>query len=92
MAVSIRELARNASSVVNAVTATGRAALITKHGKTVAAVVPVDEADLEDYVLAQLPGLAEDLAAAQAEHRAGESVPLDELVAELDSEDAAATS
>jgi prevent-host-death family protein len=91
MAVSIRELARNASGVVNDVTTNKRAALITKHGKTVAAVVPIDEADLEDFVLSQLPGLAEELATAQAAHRAGKTIPLSELVSELDAQDKAAT-
>lgn len=89
MSVSIRDLARNASGVVNDVTTSRRPTLVTKHGKTVAAVVPIDEADLEDFVLSQLPGLAEDLAAAQTAHRAGKTVPLSELVAEFDTEDAA---
>jgi prevent-host-death family protein len=50
--VSIRELQRNASRVVEHVSATGRPALVTRHGHPVAALVPVGERDLEDYMLA----------------------------------------
>jgi hypothetical protein len=73
---------------VNDVTTNKRAALITKHGRP--AVVPVDEADLKDFVLSQLPGLTDELAAAQAAHRAGKTVPLSELVTDLDAGDKAA--
>ncbi len=48
--VSIRELSRNASSVA-AVARSGRLTLVTRHGALVAAVVPIDENDLEDLVL-----------------------------------------
>jgi prevent-host-death family protein len=50
--VSIRELQRNASRVVDDVAASGRPALVTRHGHPVAALVPVGERELEDLVLA----------------------------------------
>lgn len=50
--VSIRELQRNASRVVDDVAASGRPALVTRHGHPVAALVPVAERELEDLVLA----------------------------------------
>ena len=53
--VSIRELARNASGVVDEVSRSGRPALVTKHGRVMAAVVPVSEEALEDFVLANAP-------------------------------------
>jgi prevent-host-death family protein len=53
--VGIRDLARNASKVVDEVAKTGRPALVTKRGRVVAAVVPIDERELEDFVLANAP-------------------------------------
>ena len=53
--VSTRELSRNARGVVDEVAGTGQPALVTKHGAPVAAVVPIDEGELEDMVLARAP-------------------------------------
>jgi prevent-host-death family protein len=50
--VSIRELQRNASRVVELVAATGQPALVTRHGHPVAALVPVAEHELEACILA----------------------------------------
>lgn len=49
--VNIRELGRNPSKVVDDVTSTGRPALVTKNGRPVAAVVPIDENALLDWIL-----------------------------------------
>ena len=48
--VGIRELANRASAIVDEVSGTGRPALITKHGRPVAALVPLDEDALQDWV------------------------------------------
>lgn len=53
--VSIRELSRNPSKVVAEVAATGRPALVTRHGRAVVALVPIDEDELEDFVLSYAP-------------------------------------
>jgi prevent-host-death family protein len=82
--VSIRDLSRNASGVVDDVVTTGRPALVTKHGKPIAAVIPVAEADLEDLVLARAPEFQKDLAAANAELKAHKTRPADEVFDELD--------
>lgn len=82
--VSIRDLSRKASSVVADVVTTGRPALVTKHGKPVAAVIPFAETDLEDLVLAKAPEFSDDLAAANAELEAGKTRPAAEVFAELD--------
>jgi prevent-host-death family protein len=50
--VSIRDLGRNPSAVVDAVAASGEPALVTKNGKPVAAVIPINEKALLDWVLA----------------------------------------
>ena len=50
--VSIRDLGRNPSSVVDEVASTGRPALVTKNGRPVAALVRIDQVGMEDWVLA----------------------------------------
>ena len=50
--VSIRDLGRNPSAVVNEVASTGRPALVTKNGRPVAALVRIDQVGMEDWVLA----------------------------------------
>ena len=70
--VSIRDLQRNTSGVVAEVADTKHAALVTRHGEPVAALVPIDAQDLEDYLLSKVPGFAEDMAAAERAQRRGE--------------------
>jgi prevent-host-death family protein len=84
--VGIRELGRNPSKVVDEVTTSRRPALVTRHGKLVAAIVPIDDAALEDWVLANAPEFIDDREVALRERAAGEAVPLDEFLAELDQE------
>jgi prevent-host-death family protein len=86
MTVSIRDLSRNASSVVDEVARTGRPAIVTKHGAPVAALVPVDEAELEDLVLAKAPEYLEDLATADEDLAAGRTRSDADLFEELDAE------
>jgi prevent-host-death family protein len=69
--VTIRDLARNASRVVADVARTGRPALVTKHGRPVAAVVPIDESELEDMVLARAPEYLAAMTAADDDLAAG---------------------
>lgn len=84
---SIRELARNASRVVEDVSRTKRPALVTKHGTPVAAVVPLGAEEVEDLVLARAPAILEDLAAGEADIAAGATVSLHDALAELDGTD-----
>jgi len=84
--VSIRELSRNASSVVADVAKSGRPAIVTKHGAPVAALVPIDETELEDMVLARAPEYLADMAAAEEDLVAGRDRPAAEVFAELDAE------
>lgn len=46
-----------------------------------------DAAGFEDWVLAHAPEFVDDRDAALREHAAGETVPLDEFLAELDQEE-----
>lgn len=87
--VSIRDLANKASAVVDEVARSKRPAVVTKHGKPVAALVPIDQDALEDWVLANAPEFVANMDQADAEIARGErGTPLDDVLAELDDEGA----
>lgn len=48
--VSIRDLSRNPSAVVDEVERSGRPALVTRNGKPIAALVRIDQDRLEDWL------------------------------------------
>lgn len=79
--VNIRELARSTSRVVDSVHRSGKATLVTRGGRPVVAMVPIDEDALEDWVLAHSPAVAASLRAADADLRAGRAMSLDEFLA-----------
>ena len=86
--VSIRELSRNASGVVDEVTRTGRPALVTKRGALVAAVVAVHADDLEDFILANAPEYVQSMRDAdEAIARDEPGIPLTDAIAELGAAD-----
>lgn len=82
--ISIRDLGRRPSQVVDEVIRTGRPAIITRHGRPVTAMVAVDPDELEDFVLAHAPEFAHSRRSANADLRAGRARPADEVFAELD--------
>ena len=85
MGVGIRELARQASQIVEQVESTGRPALITRHGKPVAALVPIDEGELEDWILANAPEFVRARSEADDEIIRGErGRPLNDVVADME--------
>ena len=87
--VGIRELANRAGGIVDKVTSTGRPALITKRGRPVAALVPLDEEGLEDWVLANAPEFTRSMAEADADLAAGQTRPAFEVLDEFEAADAA---
>ena len=84
--VSIRELSRNASGVVDEVARSGRPAIVTKHGAPIAAVVPIDEGELEDMVLARASEYLADMGAAK-DVAAGRTRSAADVFDELDAAD-----
>lgn len=57
--VNVRELARNTSKVIDHVTRLKRAALVTRGGLPVAAIIPIDADALDDWILANAPDSVE---------------------------------
>ncbi|MCH7846351.1 MAG: type II toxin-antitoxin system Phd/YefM family antitoxin [Acidobacteria bacterium] len=62
--VTMRDLQRNAAQVVHDATDTGKPAIVTRNGKPVAILIAVDEETFEDFLLARLPSLDDDITAA----------------------------
>lgn len=85
--IGIRELARQVSRLVGEVESSREPAVITRHGRAVAMIVPVDAGALEDFVLANAPEFAVSTRDADRELAAGATRPLSDLRKEL--EDAA---
>lgn len=69
--ISIRDLARRPSRVVDDVISSGRPAIITRHGKPVGAMIAIDPDELEDFVLANAPEYAAAMRAADADLKKG---------------------
>lgn len=83
--VGIRELANNTSGVVEEVRRSGRPAFVTRHGRPVAVLYPLDEDALLDHVLANAPEYVADMRRADALIAAGaRGITHDELVDALD--------
>ena len=82
--ITIRDLGRRPSQVVDEVMRTGRPAIITRHGRPVTAIVAVDPEQLEDFVLAHAPEFARSRQAADADLRAGRTRSAELVFAELE--------
>jgi len=86
--VGIRELARQVSRLVGEVEASREPAVITRRGRPVALIMPVDQTALEDFVLANAPEFVDAASAADAELVAGQTRPLSAVLEELEQDDA----
>ena len=83
-AVNVRELARSTSKVIGDVERLKRPAIVTRNGRPVAAVVPIDFDALEDWILANAPEFVEGMRQADEEFRRGETISMDELFARIE--------
>jgi prevent-host-death family protein len=69
--VTVRDLARNTAAVIQDVASSGRPALVTRNGKPVAALVPIDQLALEDWLLAHAAEYTKAVAEADTDLAAG---------------------
>src|SRR6266550_6497247 len=80
-AVNVRELARNTSKVISDVARRKRPTIITRGGRPVAAVIPIDAGALEDWILANSPVFVEGMRQADAELHRGDTTRMTEALA-----------
>lgn len=83
----IRELQRRSSEIVDELERSGRPALVTRHGKPVAVLSPVDMDALEDFILANAPEFVTSMADADDDGRTGRTRPWADVVSELEAAD-----
>jgi prevent-host-death family protein len=76
--IGVRELARNASAIINELDETKEPAMITRRGRPVAYMLPVDSEQFEEFVLANAPEFVKGMAAAYRELARGETTSLTE--------------
>lgn len=82
--VGVRDLARRTSTIVDEVAVTREGAVITKRGKPVAVLMPIDAERFEDHLLATAPEFLAATAEADLELRGGRTVSLADVLADND--------
>ena len=90
--VGVRELARRASAIIDEIATKKEPVLITRRGRPVAYVLPVDSEQFEEFVLANAPEFIAGMEEADAELRTGETVSLSELKQQLEGGDGSTAS
>lgn len=78
--IGIRELGRSLSAVVREIRETREPTVVTDRGRPVVLMLPIDEAQLEDFVLANAPAFVASMQAAERELAAGQTQPLQEAI------------
>lgn len=84
ISVTLRDLSHNAGRILSRVSRTRRPALVTNRGKLLAAVVPIDDEAVADWVLANAPEFVGSMTAAEEDLRAGRTLTVDEAFASLE--------
>jgi prevent-host-death family protein len=80
--IPIRDLARRTREVVDEVERSGKVAIVTRRGRPSVAVIPLDEAALEDFVLSTSLDYLTALRDAEEDLASGTTKPLHELADE----------
>jgi len=82
--VGIRELGRNPSKIIAHIVEAGRPVIVTNQGRPVAVLVPVDEAEVEDFILTHAEEYVRDRELADLALASGATHALTDVLAELD--------
>lgn len=85
--IGVRELARHASSIINDIEQNKEPTLVTRRGRPVVYMLPVDSEEFEDFVLAHAPQFVDGMMTADVELAAGETVSLAEARVELETDE-----
>ena len=82
--VTVRDLQRNPAQVIKSVEHDRKPAFVTRNGRPIAVLLPVDEEELLDFVLANAPEYVAGMKAADEEIVRGQlGRSLDDIVNEL---------
>lgn len=84
--VNMRELSRRTGGVVDEMRSRKRPTLVTRGGRPVAALVPIDLTALEDWILATAPTFVAGMRAADRELRASKTISLGTVLGSLRSD------
>jgi prevent-host-death family protein len=82
--VGIRELGRNPSKVIAHLVKSGHPVIVTDRGRPVAVLTPVDEAEVEDFILTHAEEFVRNRALADAALAVGRTHALTDVIDELD--------
>ena len=85
--VGMRDLTRRTAEVIEEVEKSGKATLVTRHGKPAVLIAPVNTDEWEDWVLATAPEFVQSMKEADEAIRRGETVDLETALAEIEQED-----
>lgn len=86
--VGVRDLANRASAVLDELEQGGQPVIVTRRGRPVAVLSPIDAEEFYDYILAHSPEFVAGRKLAEERFAQGEyGQPLDDVIAELDAED-----
>ena len=86
--VTVRDLQRNPAGVLRQLEERGRPTFVTRYGRPIAVLMPVDEEELYDFVLGHAPEYVADMRAADEEVARGDhGRSLEEVLAELDTDE-----
>jgi prevent-host-death family protein len=85
--IGVRELAKHTSAVINDIEQGKEPVLVTRRGRPVVYMLPVDSEEFEDFVIAHAPQFVEGMARANAELAAGETVSLASIRDELEADE-----
>jgi antitoxin (DNA-binding transcriptional repressor) of toxin-antitoxin stability system len=86
-AVSVRTLLRDASTVFGSLERDGEPILITRRGRPVAALVPVDPEQADAMILSAAPAMIESRRQAETARAEGRTTPLADVLTRLDAMD-----
>jgi prevent-host-death family protein len=82
--VGIRELGRNPSKIIARLVETHEPVIVTDRGRPVAVLVPINEREVEDFILTHALGFMSDREDAERALAAGTTQALPDVLAELD--------
>jgi prevent-host-death family protein len=82
--VGIRDLGRNPSRVIEELIEAGEPVIVTHRGRPVAVLTPIDEAEVEGFILTNAEEFVRNRALADADLAVGRTRALNDLVDELD--------